>query len=330
MTPAEVVALLRSVGWLSDREIVASGVSVTDMSRSHSVYRVDVGAAPRWVLKTHRPPRGDFDGSFERELKAYELAEDVSDLKVLMPRFCGALGESVIAIEAIAGETAWGDGPGQPQAQVEVTSRLGQLHRATEGSIDTIQDAGFPWILRAMDFDSPEFVWSGAARAVLQRVAGNPRAVAELREARAQWNRTCLIHGDAKLDNVIIPRDRNKGVVLVDWELSGLGDPLWDLAALSLRDFYRAAAIPEREASFESAIGILETGLKAYSNGFWSVSELAKLVKYLAALVIQSTCTTFANDHSQNEELNVILGASTDLLVSSAEVAASLEARMAR
>ena len=80
MTPAEAVALVRSAGWLSDREIVTCGVSVTDMSRSQCVYRVDIGAVPRWVLKWHQPPRGDFDGSFDRERQSYALAAEVAEL----------------------------------------------------------------------------------------------------------------------------------------------------------------------------------------------------------------------------------------------------------
>ncbi len=41
-----------------------------------------------------------------------------------------------------------------------------------------------------------------------------------------------LIHGDYRLDNMILHADRNEIVAVVDWELSTLGNPLADLAYL--------------------------------------------------------------------------------------------------
>jgi aminoglycoside phosphotransferase (APT) family kinase protein len=61
---------------------------------------------------------------------------------------------------------------------------------------------------------------------MLQRARGLGRAFAELRE---ESPRDVLVHGDAKLDNVVAgPDDR---VRLVDFEHAGAGDPAWDLGA---------------------------------------------------------------------------------------------------
>jgi aminoglycoside phosphotransferase (APT) family kinase protein len=44
--------------------------------------------------------------------------------------------------------------------------------------------------------------------------------------------RTALIHGDFKLDNVVLQADAPKLAAVLDWELSTLGDPLVDLSYL--------------------------------------------------------------------------------------------------
>ena len=38
-----------------------------------------------------------------------------------------------------------------------------------------------------------------------------------------------MIHGDVKFDNILVSDD---GMLLVDWELAGLGAPVWDLAGV--------------------------------------------------------------------------------------------------
>lgn len=54
------------------------------------------------------------------------------------------------------------------------------------------------------------------------------RAVASLQNA---WEPTAFCHGDIRPENVlVIERAGERDVRLVDWELSGLSDPLWDLA----------------------------------------------------------------------------------------------------
>lgn len=42
--------------------------------------------------------------------------------------------------------------------------------------------------------------------------------------------RTCIVHGDYRLDNMVVDADRPQVVALLDWELATLGDPLSDLA----------------------------------------------------------------------------------------------------
>jgi aminoglycoside phosphotransferase (APT) family kinase protein len=41
---------------------------------------------------------------------------------------------------------------------------------------------------------------------------------------------TSIVHGDYRIDNVILARDKSEIVAVLDWEMSTLGDPISDLA----------------------------------------------------------------------------------------------------
>lgn len=64
---------------------------------------------------------------------------------------------------------------------------------------------------------------------VLRLLQTEPELNHILRQLRASWQPTALIHGDPKTDNVLVMRNRcDRRPVLVDWELIGVGDPAWD------------------------------------------------------------------------------------------------------
>ena len=61
-----------------------------------------------------------------------------------------------------------------------------------------------------------------------------------LQAAQDQWRPSGFIHGDLRVDNVLVGQPRSaqdstdgptEDVRLVDWELSGRGDPRWDVGA---------------------------------------------------------------------------------------------------
>lgn len=104
-----------------------------------------------------------------------------------------------------------------------LASVMAGLHGlASDASADV--PSALPWVLSREDADGrdeqlarwfPEF---STAKALLDHLA----------LARDTWREEALIHGDMKWDNCLLIGDGE--VMLVDWELAGLGDQAWDLA----------------------------------------------------------------------------------------------------
>lgn len=50
-------------------------------------------------------------------------------------------------------------------------------------------------------------------------------------------DRTALVHGDFRLDNLLYAPDSPEVLAVIDWELSTLGDPITDLATCALAHY---------------------------------------------------------------------------------------------
>lgn len=60
------------------------------------------------------------------------------------------------------------------------------------------------------------------------------RLIEWLPKTLPQQDRTSIIHGDYRIDNMIYAPDRPEILAIIDWELSTLGDPLADFAYLAM------------------------------------------------------------------------------------------------
>lgn len=122
-----------------------------------------------------------------------------------------------------------------------VAGRLARCHaiRRVDGTTD---DAG---AFRLIE-QGPFWTWD---RVTPEQIASQPEGFTEfveivqntegltasLRTLRGAWQPRCLIHADAKSDNVMVrPRSRSGAADLrfVDWELAGWGDPAWDVGTV--------------------------------------------------------------------------------------------------
>src|SRR5262249_17896305 len=77
---------------------------------------------------------------------------------------------------------------------------------------------------------------SGGNTQIVGIIQRYPEFRSSLETLRAQWSAQCLIHGDVKWDNCLVPnagaKDSHSDLKLIDWELSDFGDPCWDVGAV--------------------------------------------------------------------------------------------------
>jgi Phosphotransferase enzyme family len=253
LAPRDVIRAALSGGIVSAAEIVDHDVSVDLVGRSHPVFRLSVDGVPRAFIKSFGPSRGATDGKLAREQAVADLAADRPALAAVVPPVfawiapAGAI--ATVALDGIAmGETT-------PAITVEerladwtaftrtVAGPLATFHRATRdlarpgASAPVALQGEIPWVLRVFDGDGPEDLWASPALVqVLSKAAAQRATVAGIRAARASWRAMCLIHCDLKHDNVLLVGAADAAhPVFVDWEMARLGDPAWDVAALTAR-----------------------------------------------------------------------------------------------
>ena len=75
--------------------------------------------------------------------------------------------------------------------------------------------------------------WTGQYRASeIQQIEAMETLIGALEESRPADGEVRLIHGDFKIDNVVLAPERPEVAAVLDWELSTLGNPLADFSYL--------------------------------------------------------------------------------------------------
>jgi len=214
-------------------ELVAGG-------RSNLTYRVD-DDVHSWVLR--RPPLGHVLATAHDMAREHRVIGALASTAVPVPTpvaLCADAEHSPIGapfylmerVEGLVLRTA---------ADLEPLS-FEQRHALGLRMIDTLADlhAVDPGSVALSDFGRPEgFLARQVRRWGAQLDASRSRdlvGVDELREGLAASvpasRRTSVVHGDYRLDNLVVSPDDGRIAAVLDWEMSTLGDPLTDLGLL--------------------------------------------------------------------------------------------------
>ncbi|KAI4217109.1 MAG: hypothetical protein LQ351_000418 [Letrouitia transgressa] len=116
---------------------------------------------------------------------------------------------------------------------------LGKLHRLTPGAL-TLSDFGKPSGFYSRQIRTLSTISESQARVAdvvtnteVGRIPYFENMVAFFRQPETQpRDRTCLIHGDYKIDNLVFHKTDPRVIGILDWEMSTLGHPLSDLSNL--------------------------------------------------------------------------------------------------
>ncbi|MFC9457133.1 phosphotransferase family protein [Streptomyces sp. NPDC056983] len=229
-----------------DRErpgLVAGPLSgrVIEGGRSNLTYIVGDGSST-WVVR--RPPLGHVLATAHDMKREYRVISALNPTSVPVPEtllMCeddGVLGAPFYVMEYVAGT---------PYRTADQLAQLGpqRTRAAVLGLVDTLVDlhAVDPAEVGLADFGRPEgFLDRQLRRWGKQLDASRNRELAGVDELHAALGRSLptspaptVVHGDYRLDNVLINEDAD-GVdrikAVLDWEMSTLGDPLTDLGLL--------------------------------------------------------------------------------------------------
>jgi aminoglycoside phosphotransferase (APT) family kinase protein len=88
-----------------------------------------------------------------------------------------------------------------------------------------------PWILQ-MHSTGDGATTAAPEPRLVQLVRKDRQLAAALTRLARDWRNEALVHGDAKLDNVLVRTGARPRVWLVDWAFAGIGDPAWDVGTV--------------------------------------------------------------------------------------------------
>jgi hypothetical protein len=196
------------------------------------------------------------------------------------------------------------------RALAVVHSAFEDLSETRTAALEFLPDA-LPWALE-LHRPNPRLLagLGPAGNDVLKLLQSEPALSRGLEETRGLWQCATVIHGDVKLDNILVRTRTPDGmddcgaVCLVDWELLQYGDPAWDVGS-ALHDFMvwwivtlpSASTVDEMVEHERYPLAVLRGGSqelwRGYSEGraFEPIDErqaLRRAVGYSAARLVQS------------------------------------------
>lgn len=248
-------------------EIIAGG-------RSNLTYFIS-NDNTTFVLR--RPPLGhvlDTAHDMSREYRVISALHGTSVPVAAPLLFCDdtdVIGSPFYLMEKVEGvvlrdfDDAVAIGPAQiPALSYRLVNTLGRLH-ATDPEAVGLEDFGRPEGFLERQIRR----WTKQLKSSQSReVPGIDDLAAKLAARIPETQRTAIVHGDYRLDNVIVHRgdDGYDVAAVVDWEMSTLGDPLTDIglfcvywSGLGAATLVPGADVTDPPAPFPSTDAVIST-----------------------------------------------------------------------
>jgi aminoglycoside phosphotransferase (APT) family kinase protein len=263
-------------------------------------YLIHMDGAP-WVLR--RPPMGTIPPGANDMAREFKILSRLWQRFPLAPRavhFCGdagVLGAAFLLMEYRPGLVISGSLPAdRPLDRLErnalgrsLIDILGDLH-AIEPAEVGLDDLGKPEGMLARMIGGWHKRGLLAAEPMQQGVGEIDEIAAWLAQRLPRSARTCLLHNDFKLDNVILDRHSLAPRAVIDWDMGTRGDPMVDVATLlsywcEADDppvMHQLGQMPTAEPGFPSRAEVLHqyalrTGSSLENFLFYRVLALFKL-----------------------------------------------------
>ncbi|MEE2565962.1 phosphotransferase [Hyphobacterium marinum] len=222
--------------WMADNVGGADGdltVRQFKGGQSNPTYRVEAGGRS-YVLR--RKPPGKLLPSAHAVDREYRVMKALGEAGFPVPVMHGlcedpdVLGTAFYVMDFVEGRIFWD--PMLPDVDREERAAIYDAMNATLAALHAFD----PEVLGLGDYGKPDaYIPRQIARWSKQYKASETRAIASmdrlidwLPDAAPAQDRSAIVHGDFRLDNMIFAPNEAKVVAVLDWELSTLGDPLAD------------------------------------------------------------------------------------------------------
>lgn len=194
---------------------------------------------PEQELILRRPPAGTKARSAHDMVREFQVQQHLRDAYPLVPKVLALctdpeiIGDDFYVMERIPGMILRRDVPADlpiteskaRQLSETTTDTLVNLHRVD------VDAAGLADLSRGPGYVARQISgWSNRYRAArTDNVPDFQTVMAWLAANQPPDVGTCLIHGDFRLDNLVLDPDTFEIIGVLDWELATVGDPLMDL-----------------------------------------------------------------------------------------------------
>ena len=241
LTPGSVVPYLLQKGILSEASLLEDDWHALQGDATRPVLRVTGATSPGWIVKQASPLDRNQVEMLDREAAIFQLAGEVDwarPLRELLPEFRSYdPGVHALIVAQLPHDTGLDHlrrANAQPQVFGNLLGRaLAAVHvpLGQRGPSSSMLSERMPWILQ-VDAADHEAMPAGVERRLVELVKRETGLSATLTGLGQDWRHGTLVHGDAKLDNVLVRIGPRPRVWLVDWAFSGSGDPAWDVGTI--------------------------------------------------------------------------------------------------
>jgi aminoglycoside phosphotransferase (APT) family kinase protein len=230
----------RLAGWLRQAGVGDDGeldrIELISGGRSNLTYRLDLGTTS---LVLRRPPLGHVLPTAHDMAREYRVLSALAGTDIPVPRplaICqdaAVIGAPFYLMEFVDGVVLRSPEDGQrlvPDQARQLSERLVEMLAAIH-AVD-LEAAGLTGFGRPDGYLARQLSrWQRQwALSTTREVPGYEQLVARLEAGLPEAGEGTLVHGDFRLDNMLVTLgDRPAVAAVVDWEMSTLGDPLADL-----------------------------------------------------------------------------------------------------
>lgn len=241
LTASTLIPYLLQKGVLSASDLLRAEWCVLQGDPRRPLLRVSAPGRRGWIVKQASPLDRHHVAMLDREAAIFQLADEVRwarRLRPLLPMFrLYDPGVHALITEQLPYDTGF-DCLRRETVPAETFGRalgfsLAAVHVAVprRNATGAMLSERLPWILQ-IDSTDLEEMKQPPVRRMVELVRSEPQLMDAIARVARGWRTETLIHGDAKLDNIIARMGRDPRTWLVDWAYAGIGDPAWDVGTI--------------------------------------------------------------------------------------------------